>query len=213
MRKRRVYVFAAVAIFAAAAYVLGWSTLFTVSAVEFKGTDTELRALVVPGEKLARIEPRTVIAQYKKLEWVKNVEVSRNWINGKVTITVKKRVPIAIFKDRAIDDEGISFPIPDHGTSGLPVIQGPNLSSALAASKFFTSLPIEISQIVDVVKIRRGDVYVLEIKWGEKSLEVLWGQSKDNALKANVYKALTLRAENSDIRRIDLTAPHAPIVK
>jgi hypothetical protein len=46
-----------------------------------------------------------------------------------------------------------------------------------------------------------------------RRLLVQWGSLDDLALKVNVYKLLLALPENKSIKRIDLSAPHAPIVK
>lgn len=199
--------------FATAVYILGWSTLFTVSSVEIKGTDSILSSTIEPGQKLARIEPRAVASDFKRFDWVKSVDVSRNWINGKVTITVMQRTPIAIYNDRAIDADGFSFIVRRENTVGLPRIQAPTVETAITAAAFFTLLPAEIANAVQLVKVRSGDAYVLEVKKGADIIEIFWGQDVDNALKVKVYTALIAQPENSKFERIDLSAPHAPIVK
>jgi len=213
MKKRSLYFVGGCLLIAALAYILGWSSLFTVSSVEIKGTSKFITSRVELGEKLARVEPRVIIAEYEKLEWVRSVEISRNWINGKVTIDINERTPIAIFNSRAIDEEGVSFEYQGIAAPDLPRIQGPSIETAIKASMFFKTLPIEISKDIRLVKVRNTDSYVLEIESGDRKLEVLWGQDKENALKAQVYSALLVRPENRKIHRIDLTAPHAPIVK
>lgn len=213
MKKHRVFLAIAVLIFAVATYVLGWSTFFTVSAVEIQGTNAFMSSSVVIGEKLARVEPRAVAAEFEKISWIKSAQVSRNWISGKVTITLTERVPVAIYNNRAIDAEGMSFPVPTDNVDSLPRIQAATIESAVAASTFFVELPQEIADIVRFIKVRGGESYVLEIIDGKKSLEVIWGQNEENILKAKVYRALLAQPENSKIRRLDLTAPHAPIVK
>ena len=213
MKKRRIFLVIAILIFASAAYVLGWSTLFTVSAVQIQGTNAFMSSSVLVGEKLARVEPRAVAAEFEKFSWIKDAQVSRNWISGKVTISLTERVPVAIYNDRAIDAEGMSFPAPTSGSKNLPRIQAHTIESAIAASTFFVELPKEIADIVSLIKVRGGESYVLEIIDAGKSLEVIWGQNEENALKAKVYKALLAQPENTKIYRLDLTAPHAPIVK
>jgi len=213
--KKYIYSGATLLVLVLAAYILGWSTLFTVSSIEIKGTQLSVKSLIAPGEKLARVEPRAVIAQYEKIDWVKSVDISRNWFSGKVTISLVERSPIAIYKDRAIDADGVSFALKDLGTGkadNLPHIQAPTVESAVRASMFFITLPIEITQEVRWVKVRSADAYLLEIMKGSRAIEVLWGQDQENVLKAKVYQALLAREENQQIRRIDLTAPHAPIV-
>lgn len=213
MKKRRLFLAIAILIFAAAAYVLGWSTLFTVSAVQIQGTNRTMSSSIIIGEKLARVEPRTVAAEFERFSWIKSAQVSRNWISGKVTITLTERVPVAIYNDRAIDAEGKSFPVPTQNLQNLPHIQAATIESAIAASTFFVELQKEIASAVTLIKVRGGESYVLEINEGTKSLEIIWGQNEENVLKAKVYKALLAQPENKKIYRLDLTAPHAPIVK
>ena len=213
MKKQRLFIALGVLIFATAGYILGWSSLFTVSSVEIKGSTTLMSSTIVPGEKLARVEPRKVAAEFEKNLWIKKADVSRNWISGKVTITLSKRTPIALYDNQAIDADGVSFPIPTDSVKGLPRILAPTAESAVEAAAFFMALPAEIAESVVVVKVRSAQAYVLEIVDGGKSIEVLWGQEGESALKVKVYKALIAQPENSKIFRIDLTAPHAPIVK
>jgi cell division septal protein FtsQ len=213
MKTRRLFLASAILFFAAAAYVLGWSTFFTVSAVQIQGTSATMSSSITIGEKLARVEPRAVAAEFERFSWIKSAQVSRNWISGKVTITLTERVPVAIYNDRAIDAEGMSFPLTTKNIESLPRIQAATIESAVAASAFFVELPQEIAGIVRLIKVRGGQSYVLEIIDGKKSFEVIWGQNEENILKAKVYKALLAQPENSKIRRLDLTAPHAPIVK
>ena len=213
MKKRRLVVALTLIVFALAAYALGWSNLLTVSSVEMKGTGTFLSTTIKPGERLARIEPRAVAKEYEKLDWVQRAEVSRNWINGKITITITERLPIAIFNNRAIDKDGVSFAITNQSTKGLPRIQAPSIDSAITAAAFFSALPQEIASSVQLVKVGNGEMYTLQMQATGHVIEVVWGSSQDNALKATVYKALIARAENSKIHQLDLSAPHAPIVK
>jgi len=213
MKKRRLVVALTLILFALAAYALGWSNLLTVSSVEIKGTGTYLSTTIKPGERLARIEPRAVAKEYEKLDWVQRAEVSRSWINGKITITITERLPIAIFNDRAIDKDGVSFAITNQSTKGLPRIQAPSIDSAITAAAFFSALPQEIASSVQLVKVGNGEMYTLQMQATGHVIEVVWGSSQDNALKATVYKALIARAENSKIHQLDLSAPHAPIAK
>ncbi len=213
MKKRRLVVALTLIVFALAAYALGWSNLLTVSSVEMKGTGTFLSTTIKPGERLARIEPRAVAKEYEKLDWVQRAEVSRNWINGKITITITERLPIAIFNNRAIDKDGVSFAITNQSTKGLPRIQAPSIDSAITAAAFFSALPQEIASSVQLVKVGNGEMYTLQMQATGHVIEVVWGSSQDNALKATVYKALIARAENSKIHQLDLSAPHAPIAK
>ena len=213
MKNRRLIALAAAIILALASYALGWSTLFTVSSVEVKGTDQFLPQSVKVGEKLARVEPRAVAATYEKFAFVKDAQVSRNWISGKVTISITSRTPVAIFNNQAIDDSGKAFVVKGQLPADLPQIQAGTVDIAVTAVGFMTTLPDEIRSNLKVLKVRSTGAYVMDVDVQGRKVEVRWGFATDNELKAKVYKALLEQPENAKLKRMDLSAPHAPIVK
>ncbi|MDE3228066.1 MAG: FtsQ-type POTRA domain-containing protein [Acidobacteriota bacterium] len=212
MNRRLIILLSAVAL-AAATYVLGYSSFFTVSSVEVIGSKTAINSGVSIGQKLARVEPRAIAAKFETLDWVESADVSRNWINGKVTIQLTQRTPIAIFNNQVIDSTGKSFQLRSTPSKPLVQIQAGDLQAAISAVEFFTSLPEDLKSALTVVKVRSTGAFVLEINNAGKNLEIRWGTNTDNALKLKVYKALLALPENSAIKRVDVSAPHAPIVK
>ena len=210
---RRLIVIISTVIFAAATYVLGYSTLFTVSSVEIIGSNSAINSGVSVGQKLARVEPRAIAAKFETLDWVESADVSRNWISGKVTIQLTQRTPIAIFNNQVIDSTGKSFQLRSAPSKPLVQIQAGDLQAAISAVEFFTSLPEDLKSALTVVKVRSTGAFVLEIDNAGKNLEIRWGTNSDNELKIKVYKALLALPENSAIKRVDVSAPHAPIVK
>ena len=213
MKNKRLIALAAVLFLGLASYALGWSTLFTVSSVEVKGTDQFLPQNVKVGEKLARVEPRAVAATYEKFAFVRDAQVSRNWISGKVTISITTRTPIAIFNNQAIDESGKAFVVKGNLPASLPTIQAADVESAVTAVKFLLTLPTEIKSGLKILKVRSTGAYVLEVDVEGRNVEVRWGLATDNELKAKVYKALLAQPENAKLKRMDLSAPLAPIVK
>ena len=212
MNRRLIILLSAVAL-AAATYVLGYSSFFTVSSVEVIGSKTAINSGVSIGQKLARVEPRAIAAKFENLDWVESADVSRNWINGKVTIQLTQRTPIAIFNNQVIDSTGKSFQLRSAPSKPLVQIQAGDLQAAVSAVEFFTSLPEDLKSALTVVKVRSTGAFVLEIDNAGKNLEIRWGTNSDNELKIKVYKALLALPENSAIKRVDVSAPHAPIVK
>jgi cell division protein FtsQ len=211
--KRRLVVLISVLLLVASTYILGWSTFFTVSSVTIIGTDASLDSGVSKGQKLARVEPRAVAAKFETLDWVEDAKVSRNWINGKVTIEITKRTPVAIFNNTVIDSSGKSFVLRGTPSTPLVQIQAGDLAAAIKAVKFFTSLPIDLKSALTVVKVRSSGALVLEVDNSGRNLEVRWGTDSDNELKLRVYKEIIAMPENASIKRVDVSAPHAPIVK
>jgi cell division septal protein FtsQ len=213
MRNKRLISLLAIVLLIAASYVLGWSTLFTVSSVEIKGTNAYLPMTVKVGEKLARVEPRAIASAYEKFDFIQDAKVTRNWITGAVTIEITPRTPVAMYNNQAIDKLGKVFSPIGQTPPNLPKIQGVNVGAALDAADFFISLPNEIKSDLVTLKVESAGAYILEVNVAGRSVEVRWGLPTDNALKAKVYMALLAQSENALVKRIDLSAPHAPIVK
>ncbi|CAN2240568.1 FtsQ Cell division septal protein [Candidatus Planktophila vernalis] len=213
MKNKRLIALATVIFVGAASYALGWSTLFTVSSVEVTGTDQRLPQSIKVGEKLARVEPRAVAATYEKFAFVQDAQVSRNWISGKVTISITSRTPVAIFNNQAIDDSGKAFVVKGQLPAALPQIQASSVEIAVTAVEFMKSLPQEIRSNLKILKVRSTGAYVMDVDVQGRKVEVRWGFATENELKAKVYKALLEQPENAKLKRMDLSAPHAPIVK
>ena len=213
MKNKRLIALATAIFVGAASYALGWSTLFTVSSVEVTGTDQRLPQNIKVGEKLARVEPRAVAATYEKFAFVQDAQVSRNWISGKVTISITSRTPVAIFNNQAIDDSGKAFVVKGQLPAALPQIQASSVEIAVAAVEFMKSLPQEIRSNLKILKVRSTGAYVMDVDVQGRKVEVRWGFATENELKAKVYKALLEQPENAKLKRMDLSAPHAPIVK
>lgn len=211
--RSRLILFVSGVLLISATYVLGWSSLFTVSSVEIIGTKSQLSSNISVGDRLARIEPRAVAAKFEDLDWVADAQVSRNWVSGKVTIEITERTPVAIFNKTVIDSTGKSFALRGTPTSTLVQIQAVDLTAATKAVTFFSSLPADLKSALKVVKVRGTGALVLEVDNAGKNLEIRWGNDGDNELKLKVYKALIALPENAEIKRVDVSAPHAPIVK
>ena len=211
--RSRLILFVSGVLLISATYVLGWSSLFTVSSVEIIGTKSQLSSNISVGDRLARIEPRAVAAKFEDLDWVADAKVSRNWVSGKVTIEITERTPVAIFNKTVIDSTGKSFALRGTPSSTLVQIQAVDLTAATKAVTFFSSLPADLKSTLKVVKVRGTGALVLEVDNAGKNLEIRWGNDGDNELKLKVYKALIALPENAEIKRVDVSAPHAPIVK
>jgi cell division septal protein FtsQ len=210
---RRLLLLVSTVVLAAVTYILGWSSLFTVSSIEITGASAQINTGIMKGQKLARVEPRAVAAELEKLDWVAKASVSRNWIDGKVSIELTERIPVAIYDNTVIDSTGKSFVLRGSPSTNLVQIQAGDLAAAIRAVTFFTSLPSDLKSTLTVVKIRSTGALVLVVNNAGKNLQIRWGVDGDNELKIKVYKALIALPENAAIKKVDVSAPHAPIVK
>lgn len=220
LRKHRLITLAVILLIAGLAYLLGWSNTFTIKEIAFSGSPTKSSAVTVKnlanlsvGERLARIEVRKISARIKTLPWVNSADISRNWISGKVSISISPRVPIATFNGQLMDSSGKRFELPGGYKSKLPSVFARDAKSGLAAIKLFMKLPTEFSTRTSAFTASSPENIYFNIAEGKRSLLVVWGAGNDIELKLKVYKALLALPENSKIKKIDLTEPHSPIVK
>jgi len=212
MKRRFTFIALPILLIIGATYALGYSSLFTVSSVEIIGAQSTVNPGVVKGEKLARIQPRVIATKFEDLAWVKKAEVSRDWISGKVTIRILERTPVALFNGKAFDAEGNSFQLQSGNSSGLVQIQANDAALALKAVDLLSSLDSQLIQTLQLIKVQGSGSIDLQLALGERNVEVKWGINSENELKTRVYRAVLALPENKKVTRIDVSAPHAPIV-
>ena len=213
---RKIFSFLGITLFALIVYLIAWSSLFTVSKVVVTGTEqSSIQKLsgVIIGEKLARVEPRAVGRKLQEELWVESVKLSRNWINGTVTIEITPRIPIGIFVGRFIDKAGTIFDIPGGFSQSLPIVEANSTEFGLSAIKLFTEFPKTFRSKVITIKAKNQDSFEVNLKEDSRNITLIWGSNSDLNLKIKVYEALVVLKENSKISLIDVSAPHAPIVK
>lgn len=212
-------------IFGAGSYLLGWSPLLSVRSVEITGAPTKESQLAISrsldiaqGDKLARVDPRALANRLRSFDWVESSQVSRNWISGKVSISITTRTPIALYSEPGkpqvvLDSSGKTFATPADIADGLPKVSAKSVDGGLAAIKVFTALPESFSKNIDRMSAARTNNFLIYGKFQGQDLRIIWGDGEDTDLKVQVIEALLMREENQNLRMIDVSAPHAPIVK
>ncbi len=204
-------------------YILGWSSVFTVKRVEYSGITNPLQISTVEkkvgnliGTKLARIEPRQNARSITSLSWVEQAEVSRNWFSSSVTISVKARETIGALNGRYIDSSGTIFD-PVGISAEVPQLSAPTPAIGLAAAQLFASLPEDFRQSITSMGARSANDFSMDIdaniQGQSRGLTLRFGDADEIDLKIKVFKALIERKENKNISTVDVSAPHAPIVK
>lgn len=202
------------------AYLFAWSPVFTVKRIDVTGYPLGVssqsiiaRSGISVGEKLARIEPRSIEKLLDEISWIKEVSVSRNWIKGKVSIALTARKPVGLYRGRAIDSSGTLFELPGSKPDGLPTVSAATPELGLMAISLFTQLPADLrTSLISMSATNSSSINSWHREAG-RNLKVSWGATKEIELKVSVYRALLALPENKNIRRVDLSAPHAPIVK
>jgi len=208
------------ALFAGLVYLFAWSSIFAVSAISITGAPTPETeksitqiADISVGQKLARVEPRAIAHRITHLKWIESVDISRNWINGKVGIVITPRTPSAYFNGATIDASGTIFTLPGFGGADLPRVSAPTPELGLSAIALFQGLPEDFKSNVLALSAHNDSNFAMQISLEGREIRVMWGANEKSALKIQVITALIALEENKNIRRIDVSAPHAPIVK
>lgn len=232
----------ALLLIAAAAFLFGWSDVFTVNSISITGVNAAEEKLVASrmqnrpevakiGIPLARVDKRVVSTRISELQWIRSVKVNRNWITKEIQIGVTRRVPIAVIMNSGgrtfLDSELQIFSVPMGGEltsemSNLPMLTLKNSTpESLSAfdqlrSKIAEIKPSEINaKKLEVRSYLVGNPAnsVTLLAIDERTIKVTWGNSEDLAIKIKVFRELLLLPENVKIVRMDLTAPLSPIVK
>lgn len=209
----------------ALAYVLGWSQIFTVKEITVIGSpntisEVDIRKMgqIKIGDQLARVNIQSVESSIQTLNWVRDAEVSRHWINGSVTLSVTLREPIAYFNSdqvsgQTIDSEGALFILPGFSSTELAVISSTSPDGALEANKLFTDLPTDFRRTISSMVASTSSSFILNTRFKGRDVEIRWGDSSQMNLKISVINRLLALPENKKVTVIDLLAPHAPIVR
>jgi cell division septal protein FtsQ len=207
-------------IFAGLVYLFAWSSVFSVKSIKVEGLPAEVSAETLisnanihVGEKLARIEPRSIKNNVSELSWVNEVAVDRNWISGEVLINVKARVPVGIFRGRVLDSTGVLFDAPGNVPAGLPEVSATTPEIGLEAIALFTSLPLDVRNSIISIDAKNQSTIASVNNIAGQAVKVMWGTSNQIDLKVSAYRALLALPENKEIKAMNLSAPHAPIVK
>lgn len=207
------------------AYILGWSGIFTVKEIQVIGSPNTLSEAdivrlseVTLGGQLARINTQSTEEKIAQIKWVQDVEISRNWISGKVALAVTVREPIAYFntdqaEGQTIDSDGELFVLPGFSNSELAVISAASPASALEANTLFTTFPVDFRRSITSMVATDSPSFILNSRFKGREIEIQWGDSSEMNLKIAVIDRLLALPENKKITMIDLLAPHAPIVR
>lgn len=214
-----------VAVLIVLAYILGWSSFFSVNKIEITGAPTtkvqaeiEQKSQIEAGQQLARVNPQSVARRIEKLAWVKDVSISRDWLSGVVAIEISPREPLAFFNSdqvpgQTIDEEGQLFSLPGYSNPDLALISAKNPDSALKANELFTALPENFRKNITSMIATSTNTFTLNSTLEGRDIRIRWGDDQDMALKISVINSLLKLPENKKIQLIDVAAPHAPIVK
>jgi cell division septal protein FtsQ len=217
--KREVFIGSSILIIATLAFLFGWTNLFTVKSVSVSGSpNTQITKQVLliadikKGEKLARVEPRSISSKLALagIDWIENVKISRNWINRNVNIDLSARVAIAKAGERYIDQGGVLFTSPVQVNEALVEIEAKDDAARAAAVELFLALPSELRNKIVTLSASTSNNFQFVLN---DDLKINWGGNSNTEVKVKIYKALIELPENKKINQMDVSDPTKPTVK
>jgi cell division protein FtsQ len=223
-------------VIAGAAYGLGWSNFFQVSSISVRGTNQsalllqdvrQARVILHTSMPMARVDVKALQGSIAKETWLKSIHISRNWLSGKVSVSVAERTPIAEFVDsdgttKYFDAAGFAFASPQ-GYGQLPTVTlASNASSANsaeaanirgAAATFISQMPPDVISAMQSLTISGVDHIFMVSTIAGPSITIAWGSASELPLKIKVLRALLVRPESAKAHSFDLSQPSAPVTK
>ncbi len=226
-------------LFAALAYVLGWTNVFAVKSFEVVDENPDRKTVIEKtlnlasqvGKPIARIDRRELNGKLRNLTWASQVDLSRNFVTGKVTLAIEPEVVMARLNSSwtaapgqipfLAEDLSVIYVNQDEANflevsellkkgSGLPEINMGSEDDQLKGS--LRDLVAKLNQwtILGINAPDGGNISSTLILDG-RQLEVYWGNVKELDLKLEVLNRLLELKENRRAKSFDLSNPLSPI--
>lgn len=225
----------AITLISGSSYLLGWSSVFTVSKITVEGTSSRAEIFrklssdsieLAVGSKLARIETRAIKRSIGMLEWIDEVNVSRDWFDKSINVSVREKKAVAkaittknglinfdvsgeIFKPISASQQSIQERLP------LVITEGNDSAQLASVASLLAQMPTQMADLIlnlKSISVANSGYIQMETKVNESPLRIDWGLVSDIDLKIEVLKALLKLPENKRIKRVDLSQPELPIV-
>ena len=226
-------------LFAALAYVLGWTNVFAVKSFEVVDENPDRKNVIEKtldlasqvGKPIARIDRRELNGKLRNLTWASQVDLSRNFVTGKVTLAIEPEVVMARLNSSWTAAPG-QIPFLAEDLSVIYVNQDEaNFLEVSELLKKGSVLPeINMGSEDDQLKGSLRDLVAKLNEWtilginapdggnisstlilDSRRLEVYWGNVKELDLKLEVLNRLLELKENRRAKSFDLSNPLSPI--
>ena len=226
-------------LFAALAYVLGWTNVFAVKSFEVVDENPDRKNVIEKtldlasqvGKPIARIDRRELNGKLRNLTWASQVDLSRNFVTGKVTLAIEPEVVMArlnsswtaapgqipfLAEDLSViyvnQDEANFLEVSELLKKGsvLPEINMGSEDDQLKGSLRDLVAKLNEWTILGINAPDGGNISSTLILDG-RQLEVYWGNVKELDLKLEVLNRLLELKENRRAKSFDLSNPLSPI--
>jgi cell division protein FtsQ len=207
-------------VFAVAAWVVLFSPLLAVRAVEVTGTERlpvgNVAAVAehARGVPLVRVDTGKIVEELQALPVVRSAQVERSFPGTlRVTVTERRALAVVPGADGAfylVDGEGVVLETVADAPAGVPVVQV-DVASAGArtvreAVEVLGALPADLRAQVTTVSATTRDSVTLTLA---TEATVFWGSADDSQRKAQVL-AVLLKTPASEY---DVSSPDTPVTR
>jgi cell division septal protein FtsQ len=158
----------AITLISGSSYLLGWSSVFTVSRITVEGSNSRseiFRKLnsdsieLAVGSKLARIETRAIKRSIGMLDWIDEVNVSRDWFDKSINLSVREKKAVAkaittknglinfdvsgeIFKPISASQQSIQERLP------LVITEGNDSAQLASVASLLAQMPTQMADLI-----------------------------------------------------------------
>jgi len=175
--------------------------------------------------RLARVDVRGIKSTLSNLDWLDSFSVERNWLSGKVALTVIEKTGVA----KALTENGATLYFDDKGELFKPVskiqlstsekmalVDSEDRSSEdlLGVAQLLKSMPAELEFLLSNLKgisVGKSGYLNMRTQIGSRDVQINWGKADLIDQKSRVLIALLELPENKVARNFDLSIPDSPI--
>ena len=219
--------------------MLGWTNVFAVKSFEVVDENPDRKNVIEKtldlasqvGKPIARIDRRELNGKLRNLTWASQVDLSRNFVTGKVTLAIEPEVVMArlnsswtaapgqipfLAEDLSViyvnQDEANFLEVSELLKKGsvLPEINMGSEDDQLKGSLRDLVAKLNEWTILGINAPDGGNISSTLILDG-RQLEVYWGNVKELDLKLEVLNRLLELKENRRAKSFDLSNPLSPI--
>ena len=218
-RAMRFGVLAAVLLTVAGAWLLYGSSALAVTEILVKGatfveTDQVRAAAAVPGgTALASVDTDEVAERVGRLAPVARADVSRDWPHTLVVEITERTPRLAVPADAGVvlvDSSGVAYRTVSEAPQGVMTVElgnpGPQDAATIGVLSVLSSLNNDLGGRLESISAPAATRIELRLRDGRT---IFWGDSTDNATKAEVATVLLGRSG----KHLDVSAPGVPTVR
>jgi cell division protein FtsQ len=197
-------------------WVFYFSELLTLKKISVVGNlkhttvEEVIKSVNIPaGIQLARLDRAVVLASLSDIPSILEIELRRVW-PSEVVLAISEREPVLVEKGNQgwvfVAADGTVFGQLEIRPQEFLEVRSASDAARAEAANLLGQLPLWLQDLVLLINAESANNIQLDLEDGRT---VVWGNSKDSELKADVLKALF----EVDAKVLDVSAPNLPVTR